>query len=403
MKKSSTFIGIAAILILSLTACNKGYSWGTYGYQQKGGGGTVRRDTVELDYPERKDIVKAADLVLLYGGSTHRSPYRWSVNETRDYVTYTDRDGKTHWLFDGFLCLEFKMEQFKNTLITGYTDANGNYMSSANKEVWQDLIDYYMGEGSGVDAIEAAVAEAATKIGEPPYKRRVVIGIPEPIRREDSHNDAGRFNYWGSIDGKEMIFSNTQDRFTAVKWYIDEVRKAFLAKNYKYVELAGFYWVAETSSNTSDILKMIAEYLNPMHYSFNWIPYFNAKGYDKWKDYGFNFSYLQPNYFFSDTVPYERLETACKNAKMYGYPGMEVEFDDNCVYSKWAKGKSMQKLVDYMEVFKAQGIWEKYYIAYYQGSWTVRSLKHSTDFRDIQAYQNFCDWVAKRPFRDNMK
>lgn len=392
----------ASVFLLSLTACNKGYSWGTYGYEQKGGGGKAKKDTVKQDYPERKDIVKAADLVLLYGGSNHRTPFTWDSSRISNYVFYTDRDGEKHWLFDGFLCLEFKMEQFKKTLITGYKDSNGVYLTSANKEEWQALIDYYFDDGSGIDAIENAVADAAKSLGEPPYKRRVVIGIPEPIKREDSHNNAGRYNYWGYVDGKEMIFSNVEDRFTAVRWYIDEVRKEFLAKQYKYLELAGFYWVAETSANTSDILKMVADYLVPLHYSFNWIPYFNAKGYESWREYGFNFSYLQPGYFFHDEVPYDRVQTACMNAIRYGYSGMEMEFDDACVYGRSHKGKSAYKLYDYMNVFKDQGIRDNYYMAYYQGSWTVKHLKDSADPRDYNTFQDFCDWVAKRPFRDKI-
>ena len=355
------------------------------------------------DYPKRREIVKAADMVLLYGGSSHRNPQTWDTPRIEDYVSYTDRNGKSHWLFDGFLCLEFKMEQFKKTLITGYRDANGNYMLSANKDEWQALIDYYFAEGSGVDAIEGAVAAASKKLGQPPYKRRVVIGIPEPIRREDSHADAGRFDYWGSIDGRQMDFSNSDDRFLAVKWYIDEVRRQFLSKHYKYVELAGFYWVAESSYHTSDILLKVAEYLNPMNYSFNWIPYFNAKGYESWREYGFNFSYLQPNYFFNDSLPVSRLETACNNAKQYAYPGMEVEIDDNALYSGYAKGKSMHKLYEYLNVFEEQGIRENFYLAYYQGNWTVKHLKDSSDERDREAFQFLCDWIAKRSLREKIK
>ncbi|MCQ2159035.1 MAG: DUF4855 domain-containing protein, partial [Bacteroidales bacterium] len=60
------------------------------------------------------------------------------------------------------------------------------------------------------------------------------------------------------------------------------------------------------------------------------------------------------------------------------------------------------KLYDYMNVFKDQGIRDNYYMAYYQGSWTVKHLKDSADPRDYNTFQDFCDWVAKRPFRDKI-
>lgn len=45
-------------------------------------------------------------MVLIYaGGARNRN---WSVDRMKDYVSYTDRDGKAHWLFDGFLLLEIR-------------------------------------------------------------------------------------------------------------------------------------------------------------------------------------------------------------------------------------------------------------------------------------------------------
>ena len=37
----------------------------------------------------------ASDMVLIYaGGARNRN---WSVDRMKDYVSYTDRDGKAHW------------------------------------------------------------------------------------------------------------------------------------------------------------------------------------------------------------------------------------------------------------------------------------------------------------------
>ena len=40
--------------------------------------------------------------MLIYGGGHHRTPYEWDKERLSDYVTYTDPDGRTQWLFDGF-------------------------------------------------------------------------------------------------------------------------------------------------------------------------------------------------------------------------------------------------------------------------------------------------------------
>ena len=54
----------------------------------------------------RRAVPSVTDLVLIYGGGHHRTPYEWDKERLSDYVTYTDPDGRTQWLFDGFLLLE---------------------------------------------------------------------------------------------------------------------------------------------------------------------------------------------------------------------------------------------------------------------------------------------------------
>ncbi len=346
---------------------------------------------------KRSEISFPTDMVLLYGGGHHRTPYEWDQDRASSYVTYKDREGAEHWLFDGFLLLEF-MDPATNggpgkTLVTGYT-YRGSYMPSANKQDWQSLIDYYFTPGTGVDAIDAAVGMAEAKLGAVKEKRKIVIGIPEPIVNLYSASNSGGTTYWGKLDGRELDFGNDRDRILACKWYIDEVRRQFYAGKYSNVELAGFYWVAETSANTGSILNVLGRYLNDLKYSFNWIPYFNATGYSSWKEFGFNIAYLQPNYFFNESVPRSRLNDACDLAKQFGMD-MELEFDENAL----ACNGRAYKLRDYMDVFKSKGVWASLRLAYYQGSWALHNLRHSSDKKDQELYHEFCKFVTERPIR----
>lgn len=344
------------------------------------------------------EITAPCDMVLMYGGGHHRSPYRWSQDYAKDYVTYTDRDGVMHWLFDGFLFLEFMdagTGGSGRTFITGYKH-DGVYLPSATKTEWEMLADYYFYPGTGLDAVENAVAEAAKTLGEPPVKRKVVIGIPEPIVHQNSHESSGGTDYWGEIDGKKLDFTSKNDRIAALVWFIDRVRENFSRKEYSYIDLSGFYWVAEKATQTADLMPVVAGYLNEMNYSFNWIPYFNADGATNWKSYGFNYAYLQPNYFFNNSVPYSRLSSACKLARTHGMD-MEVEFDGNALVSNSPNG---QRLRDYMEVMKNEGVWESSRLAYYQGSYALRWLKYSNNTADQALYHDFCGWVTSRPIRE---
>ena len=172
--------------------------------------------------------------------------------------------------------------------------------------------------------------------------------------------------------------------------------RSFNEKKYQNVELAGFYWLAEKATDTRGILNAVATYLNKLKYSFNWIPYYGADGYNQWKSFGFNYAYFQPNYFFNESVPDSRLEDACRKALDYDMH-MELEFDDNALSSR---GKAY-RLKNYMNAFKQYGIWEKKRLAYYQGSASLLALKNSGNTADIQLYHEFCEFVISRPIRDS--
>ncbi len=340
-----------------------------------------------------------SDMVLLYGGSHHRSPYKWTSSHLRDYVLYEDASGVCHYLFDGFLFLEFMNvdngSEADRTYITGYK-YNNVALPSARKEEWQALIDYYFDADGGADALEQAVQWAVKESGQAPQtKRKVVIGIPEPIRNASYSDASSSTVYWGALNGVNLDFSKTADRLSACKWYIDEIAKRFAARKYTYIELSGFYWVAEKATNTRDVMSGVAEYLDSKNFTFNWIPYYTADGFSEWKSFGFDCAYLQPNYFFNASIPDTRLSDACTQALKFGM-GMEIEFDGNALES-YGRG---YKHRNYMEYFKRYGIWKSCPLAYYQGSWALRWLKGSSSAADQQLYNDFCEFVVTRPYRN---
>lgn len=343
----------------------------------------------------RTEIPTVNDLVLIYGGGHHRTPYNWTLERIADYVSYTDPKGKTHWLFDGFLFLEIMDpgptgagKKFAN----GYT-YQGQQLKAANRLDWQELINYYFTKNNGIDALNQAIKQAATRLGEPSVKRRVIVSIPEPIVYEEPGSNVTK--YWGPVDGRQLDFAITKDRFAACQWFIDTVREMFDKRKYEYVELGGFYWLAEKDSDSKSILKSVGDYLDSLKESFNWIPYYNADGYNLWKSYGFHQAYLQPNYFFNEKVPQSRLEAACKMAEKAGM-NLELEFDDNALH---ARGMGY-RLQNYMQAFRKNGVWANNRIAYYQGGSSLRSLKYSSDEVDRKLYHEFCEFVVSRPIRE---
>lgn len=346
----------------------------------------------------RTSIADYTDMVLIYGGGHQRSIYDWEKNRFQSYVTYTDKKGSEKWFFDAYLFIEFADYGYGSALVTyatGYQDpSTKKYLDSATKADWKRLADYYFQKSKNLDALDQLVGEASARLGKPKHPRQVIISLPEPIKNKNWNQPSSSTTYWGDIDGNTLDFSKTADRVAAVQWYIDYIRARFDAARFQNIELAGFYWLAEKATNSTTILEPVAKYLHSMNYSFNWIPYFNADGYSQWKKYGFDYAFLQPNYFFNDATPISQLEQACKNATNANM-AMEMEFDDNAL----ARNGRAYKLRNYMDAFRRHNVDGTRPIAYYQGNNTVHSLRTSTNAEDVELFHEFATFVIDRAYR----
>lgn len=345
----------------------------------------------------RTELLKSTDMVLIYGGGHHRDPFEWNVDRLSAYVTYKDKEDKEHWLFDAFLFLELKDTGADGAGVT-YTFENTENLKAANKNDWKRLVDYYFSGNSGLGALNRAVANAHPRLGTPKKKHQVVIAIPEPIAHQIPANETSTSVYWGSVDGHIMDFSIAQDRIDACKWYVDYVRAKFDQMSYQNLDLAGFYWLAETAGTTRDIISKVGEYVAQFKYSFNWIPYRGAEGHDRWETLGFSSAYYQPNYFFNIDQTYPVLEATCETAKTENLD-MEFEFDYRVMEANPEHDTYYPRMQDYMKAFKEHQIWSNKRLAYYEGGGNLLSLKNSASSIDVELYHQFCDFVITRPIR----
>ena len=325
------------------------------------------------------------DLVLIYGGGAHRDVV-WNTKHFAPYVTYTDRSNQEHWLFDGFLLLDFIDGQ-------GSIFATGYYGTPATKNEWKALADYFFRPGQSVDALNKCIAGKIQQLGEPPQKRQIIIALPEPIvAGPDSHYPDTPAGYWGMVDGRKLNFTVPDDRIAACKWYIDYVIAKFDKGKFSNLELAGFYWLAEESLHSRSILTAVGHYLDEAGYTFNWIPYWKEQpDYLQWKELGFHAAYLQPNYFFNDQVPYSRLEKACKAAAEYDLD-LELEFDMSVFVND---GNRSSRLYDYMKAFRQSGVLQKKRIAYYQDCDALYQLYRSSNKKNKAIFHDFCEFVME--------
>ena len=396
----------------------------------------------------RKGVPVPADMTLIPGPSSHRTPLAWDKERWSSHVSYTDSNGGEHWLFDSFLLIEGQQ--------TGtYGSAGHTYVltesatPSAPRQLWQQLLDFwfkggsflqqesYWGNGQNsfgrwytgdmvtpapyfqdgqLSALDACIRETASRIGPPPGKRYVIMGLPEPIFFDNyirAVNNTGSRNsiYWGELDGKQLDFSRLEDRRSACLWFIDETRSAFARKNYEYIELLGFYILPEVLSTTwraeykkyDELFPAVAEYLHSCNEGLFWIPYHLAEGYKNWRKFGIDMAYMQPNWYWYTEQDKDALSlsTTFSEINRYGM-GLELEFEYSMVEAvNGASSAAMyrSRFDDYLKWARSSGVYGTRPIALYSGTDAMHQLASSKLPGDREMYEKLCEFIIGSPLR----
>lgn len=287
------------------------------------------------------------DLVLIYQGGEKRID--WTADQFVPYVTHRFADGRTEWLFDGFLFLD--LNDGKGSTFFPFYGAK-----KARRTEWEWYLDRLFERGKSLDALDSCIRTMKEKIGNPGFKHKVVLSLLTPLPGQTD---------WGSVDGNPLDFSNYEDQATAVSWFIDRLLERFYAAGYENLELTGLYWLDEDICHTKELTKYVAPLVHAKNLEFVWIPYFKARGYDRWQELGFDIVYHQPNHFFDKKVPDSRLDEACDIALELGM-AMEFEFDKYAVYG--TENSSYDRMQAYIDAYRRNRVFETSAIAYYTGS-----------------------------------
>lgn len=321
----------------------------------------------------KKDQIR--DLALIYQGGVNRLD--WTEVQFLPYVVHKHADGHKDWLFDGFLFLEFA-DGKGNAYATGYAK------KYAKKTEWLWLLDRIFEKSKALSALDLCIQSQKKIIGKPGFRHQIVLGLPMP---HPSQKD------WGDLDGHTMDFSKRQDQLAVLHWYIQELTTRFKQRKYKNLELAGFYWVEEDIIACKDLTVPLSDYIHSMNKKFYWIPYWKARGFDRWKDLGFDIAYQQPNHFFQTTVPDERLDEACDTAYKYNM-GLEMEFDQRALFE--ASNSFYNRFVAYINSFEKHRVFQDASIAYYTGGKAVLQMSESSNAKDQEIMDRLARLIVDR-------
>ena len=382
-----------------------------------------------------------ADMTLIPGHSSHRSPLEWEKERWLTHVAYTDEKGAEHWLFDSFLLIEGQQNGRYGQSITTFVITDDDRPSGTRSQ-WQKLLDFWFtgGDflwqesswGNGVDsfgrsytgetytlhfpagqldALEECVADVSSRIGAPRTKRLVIMGLPEPIYYDNYiralQSGGGSTVYWGTLDGRALDFSLVEDRVAAYKWFMDETRKAFHRKGYRHIELGGFYILPEVLSTTwrseykryDLVIPAVADYAHNCNEALFWIPYCMAEGYKKWESFGFDLAFMQPNYYWEpEKKPMSATFQAINSYRM----GLELEFEYSMVESVNGSASAQtyrQRFQQYLGWARSSGVYGTRPIALYSGTDAMHQLAVSPLPGDQAMYHRLGRFIIESPLK----
>lgn len=214
------------------------------------------------------------NVATIYTAACSRLP--WTAEQLRPYVvhSYQDTSKPDTWFFDTFLLLDFKVRRGSSDAIVETSDEVvpenvGTPSNVGKKSDWQNLINSYFSPINGntdsvLKRLDDCIAAAKLELGEPSFKHRVFLAVPEPIscfivngERKYVFNSSSQYHYnWDDCGSETVIFHRTlqgtslsNDTCTecddALVWFVNECIDAWDAANFQNLELAGFHWIGE--------------------------------------------------------------------------------------------------------------------------------------------------------------
>ncbi|MHB8994072.1 MAG: DUF4855 domain-containing protein [Armatimonadota bacterium] len=264
------------------------------------------------------------DLMLLY--TTVKEHY--TADDLMPYVAYLDKQQSGRpmdWFYDCYLFLTI-----------GSSLSGARYDSEAtNLADWQHFLDVTFAPDMNMHALDQAISRAAHTLGPPPKKVPVILMLPYPSPEQKSFGvvEAG---------GQSLDLSNTGDVTRVANWFVDEAARRFADGQFKNLSLWGFYWMKEVvPTSDEDSVKATARVVHDRKFGFHWIPCSVARV-DNWRELGFDFVTLQPNY---QLRPDEELRLPGTAAICRKYNlGLEIEADERTLHGRGQR----ENLYDYL-------------------------------------------------------
>ncbi len=329
---------------------------------------------------DKKAEDRMQNLLLAYSGA-HAERGTWTKDDFLPLVGYIGTDGKV------------KDRMFDSVLFLPYP------VMPTTKAAWESYLNDVFRPGRQLDALNDAMREYNKQRGKlyiDPEVEKVVLTLPYPSPAQSNFGQISMnqdsLSFSAKHIGEERAFGY---RKQALEWYMQELLQRWEKADYPYLKLEGIYWwhelVEDSVPGERQLIRETADMVHNQALRFYWIPYFGATGLSEWKDLGFDYAFVQPNFYSDKPIPVDRIEAALEVANRYGM-GIEVEGDERMVRDL----RYYQLYYNQLIAGHKAGIDKNKIHAYYFGS---KSLLEAVNNKEPQARAVYDDtylWMRGR-------
>ncbi|MCI5744829.1 MAG: DUF4855 domain-containing protein, partial [Erysipelotrichaceae bacterium] len=187
-------------------------------------------------------------------------------------------------------------------------------------------------------------------------------------------------------DGLNEDLSTSEDLADFLIYQVDYLTNLFNEKQYKNIELRGFYWPEEYFDETKIDEQLIAmqemnEHIHNLNKLSFWCPFYGVDTSAYWYDASFDFACMQPNYMFNN-VSENRLYATAYEALNYGMC-VELELEDV------VSDSSINKFYKYLEYGIKYGYMNSIKVSYHgsgAGSYYQAYLHNYELYKNVYLY-----------------
>ena len=294
--------------------------------------------------------------VLVYTGGPNRPAY--TVDDLLHLTSVVDTAGRPVGpLCDGVILTEFHAVSGRYYMPW----PNGQPSTGAD---WERYIDSVTSPTGVIFRLDSAAVRS---------KVSFVVMVPYP----DTSQHAFIFR------GRSYDLGKGPQRVAVAEAYLNDMKEKIQSLRLPHLSFYGFYWLDErVNDNDSSLVSQVTAAAHSMGYRFLWIPYFTARGALRWRAFGFDEAWLQPNYFFHPDVSIARFDTALTRARSAGM-GLELEFDKRLFTDSLFR----DRLGPYLTAFEGASDLRNRSIAIYEGQGALIQLSRSSDVSHRALYR----------------